>query len=250
MARTASASPDGADVAADLGPVACARELLEAIRADGDPTPYRERLAGFDDADLAPIREDRNAALAFWSNVYNAGTQLLLAERPTLYESRLRFFRFFNADCITVARTALSLDTIEHGLLRGSRSKYGLGYLPRFPRPGFERRYRLSDPDPRLHFVLNCGAESCPAIRSFRADDVDEQLERATRGYLESTVAFDADANVVRLPRLFRWYHGDFGGRSGIRELLREYDLIPADASPGLRYLEWDWSRAPGKFVD
>lgn len=237
-------------MAADLGPVDCARELLEALRADRDPAPFRARLAGFDDADLAPVREDRNAALAFWSNVYNAGTQLLLTERPALYESRLRFLRFFNADCITVAGTTLGLDTIEHGLLRGSRSKYGLGYLPRFPRSGFERRYRLAEPDPRLHFVLNCGAESCPAIRSFRARTVEEQLERATRGYLERTVAFDADANVVRLPRLFRWYRGDFGGWSGIRELLRECDCIPADASPGLRYREWDWSRAPGKFVD
>lgn len=245
-----SVSDDGEDArpVADLPPGDCARRLLEVLRADGDPTPYRRRLATYDEDALARVRTERRAALAFWTNCYNAATQLLLAERPGLYESWLRTLRFFRADAVTVAGAALSLDDIEHGLLRGKAS-LGLGYLPRLLPGGFERRYRLADPDPRVHFALNCGAASCPAIRSYDADRVDKQLDRATRAYLQ-TVEYDADAGVARVPRLFLWYRGDFGGGDGIRDLLRSYDAIPGDAAPRLDHRSWDWTRAPAKFTD
>lgn len=242
--RTAERGPDPA---ADLAPSDCACRLLEAVRAGEDPAPYRRRLAAYDDPALEQVREDRAHALAFWTNLYNAGTQLLLAERPALYESRLRFLRFFGADCLTVAGEALSLDDIEHGLLRG-RSGVGLGYLPRLFAGAFERRHWLAEPDPRVHFALNCGAASCPAIRSYDPDRIDEQLDRATRVYLES-VEHDPEAGIVTVPRLFLWYRGDFGGGDGVRDLLREYDAIPADAAPRLKHRRWDWTREARKFV-
>ncbi|ERH11871.1 MAG: protein of unknown function (DUF547), partial [halophilic archaeon J07HB67] len=114
-------------------PLAISRQYLRAVRV-GDPTdPARESLAAVSEDALAALSEP--AATAFWLNVYNAATQTLLTDRPALYDSRIRFFR---ADAVTVADTALSLDDVEHGLLRG-RSKYGLGYLPRLLRSGFER---------------------------------------------------------------------------------------------------------------
>jgi hypothetical protein len=142
----------------------------------------------------------------------------------------------------------VSLDGIEQGILRGGRSKYGLGYLPRLPRR-LERRYRL-ECDPRIHFALNCGASSCPAIRAYETDRVDDQLDAATELYLEDTVEYDPGAGTVRLPRVFLWYRGDFGGGSGIRSFLAEYDAIPAGATPRLRYRSWDWSKAKGEFVE
>ncbi len=234
----------------ELTPTACASALLTAVRTDEPPDPYLERLAEYDAAALAPLRSDRALALAFWSNCYNAGTQLLLSRRPELYESPVRFVRFFRATAVTVGGTDLSLDAIEHGILRGTRTKYGLGYLPRVLAGRFERRYRLPDPDPRVHFALNCGAASCPAIRAYDPDRIDDQLDLATRAYLDTTVDYDPEAGVVTVPKLFLWYRGDFGGGSGIRDLLREYDAIPADATPRLRHRDWDWSRAAGKFVD
>jgi hypothetical protein len=151
---------------------------------------------------------------------------------------------------VTVGDTALPLDRIENGLLRGGRSKYGFGYLPKLYVTRFERRYRLADCDPRIHFALNCGAESCPAIRAYEPDRVDEQLDLATRSYLDATVTYDAVAGVVRVPRVFLWFRGDFGGRAGIRAFLRAYDAIPDDATPKLRYDSWDWTRTPRKFVE
>lgn len=231
-------------------PTTLAAALLVACKR-GEPTDAaRTALAELSDDALAPVRENRDAALAFWLNCYNAGTQLLLDERPGLYGSPLRFVRFFRAPAIAVAGTDLSLDRIENGLLRGGRSKYGLGYLPKLPVGAFERRYRLPDCDPRIHFALNCGAASCPAIRAYDPDGIDDQLDLATRAYLDATVSYDPDAGVVRVPRVFLWFRGDFGGGSGIRTFLRRYDAIPEGASPRIRHRPWDWSKAAGKFAE
>lgn len=225
-----------------------AEELLVALRTDGDVDRWLSTLADYDETDLRPVRTDRKRALAFWLNLYNAGTQLLLERRVGLYESPLRFVRFFRAEAVTVAGHGLSLDVIEQGILRGGRSKYGLGYLPRIPRP-FERRYAVAC-DPRIHFACNCGAASCPAIRAYEPDRVDDQLDLAAEVYLEDTVEYDPDAGLARVPRVFLWYRGDFGGKIGILSTLRMYGVIPEDASPKLRYKSWNWERANGKFVD
>lgn len=243
-----TATPDSVGDS-DTSQTALAQNLLVACKR-GEPTDrYRDALAAIDDGDLRQVRTDRRTALAFWINCYNAGTQLLLEERPELYESPLRFVRFFWAPAITVAGTQLGLDRIENGLLRGGRSKYGLGYLPKMVVTTFEHRHRLSDCDPRIHFALNCGAESCPPIRAYEPEQIDQQLELATRSYLESTVAYDADENVARVPRVFLWFHGDFGGTSGTRTVLRQYDVIPAGTTPTIRYQSWDWTKSHRKFV-
>jgi len=230
-------------------PTEVAQDLLLATKVGDDPDPLLARLAAFDDADLERVRADRRTALAFWSNLYNAGTQLLLARRPELYESPLRFFRFFRATAVTVAGTDLSLDAIENAILRASRSKYTLGYTRQLWPGAFARRYRLSEPDPRLHFALNCGAESCPAIRFYEPPAVDEQLDAATDRHLDQTVEYDPESGVARVPRVCLWFRGDFGGGDGIREFLREYDAIPDGAAPTLRYRSWDWSKRRGNFL-
>ena len=252
---TTGSTPAGSDVdtssttGGDADPVRRAQDLLDATRTGGDVEPHLVALAAADDAALTPVREERETALAFWLNLYNAATQLLLDRRPELYESALRSLRFFRIEAVTVAGTPLSLDDVEHGILRGSGSSIGFGYLPRLFPSAFERRYRLDPVDPRIHFALNCGAASCPAIRHYEPDRVDEQLDLATRGYLESTVEYDAETGAVRVPRLFLWYRGDFGGGSGIREFLRTYDAVPEGAEFRVRYRSWDWTRDPGKFA-
>ena len=236
-------APTGDDAGAT--PTELAAALLVALRTGDDGEPSLSALASLSETALTPVRSDHETGLAFWLNCYNAGTQRLLAQRPGLYDSRWRFFR---APALTVAGHPLGLDTIEHGILRGSRSKYGLGYLPRLLPDSFEHRYRLATVDPRIHFALHCGAASCPAIRAYDPDTVDDQLDTATRTYLDATVEYDHDAGVVRVPRVFRWFPGDFGGRSGVRAFLRRYDQLPDDAV-GIDYLDWDWSRETPTFA-
>ncbi|WP_440764378.1 DUF547 domain-containing protein [Natronorubrum sp. DTA7] len=239
-------SRDGSskETVSPLDPTATAYRLLESVKRRHAPTPYLNSLSEADASDLETVRTDRRVGLAFWLNVYNAAAQLLLERRPALFESRVRFFR---ATAITIAGTALSLDDIEHGILRGGRSKYGLGYLPRLERTGLDRAYRL-EVDPRIHFALNCGAASCPAILAYEPDSIDEQLDASTRAYLEEHVEYDAERGRVRVPRLCLWFVGDFGGRSGVRRVIREFDQIPPGSSPSLRLLSYDWAKAPRQF--
>lgn len=232
--------------AIDRSPTDVARRLLERVRREEETEPFLRALAEADDTTLSPIRTDRRAGLAFWLDVYNAAAQLLLERRPALFESRLRFFR---APAVTVAGVELSLDDVEHGIVRGGRSKYGLGYLPRLARTGLDGSYRL-EPDPRIHFALNCGAESCPAILAYDPETVDETLDDATAAYLDRTVEYDAARNRVRVPRVCLWFLGDFGGPSGVRRLLYEFEQVPPESSPSLRFGAYDWTRTPRKFAD
>ncbi|MFW5965105.1 MAG: hypothetical protein ACOCQM_09570 [Natronomonas sp.] len=45
------------------------------------------------------------------------------------------------------------------------------------------------------------------------------------------------------------WFRGDFGGRCGILQFLREYDVIPASATPDIHYADYDWSLDAGRFA-
>lgn len=243
-ARPSDSIPDGDAV--DRDSTALAGRLLEGVRREEPVADVIEMLATCTDAELEPIRTDRRAALAFWLNCYNAATQLLLERRPALFDSRVRFFR---APAITVAGTALSLDDVEHGILRGRRSKYGLGYLPRLSRTGLGAAYRL-EPDPRIHFALNCGAASCPAILAYEPEPIDEILDEATRTSLERSVEYDPERDRLRLPRVCLWFLGDFGGPSGLRSFLRTHGVVPESAStPSLRFRGYDWSARPRAFA-
>lgn len=220
--------------------------LLEAIRQDENVEAYERQLAQLNFPDLRPVRTDQASGLAFWLNCYNAGAQLLLDREPTVYDTRWRFYR---RRAITIGDVSLSLDDIEHGIMRGSKSKYGFGYLPRIARTGMGRHYRL-DLDPRIHFALNCGAASCPAIRRYTADTVGDTLEIATRQYLRNAVTVRPTEDIVVVPRLCFWYLGDFGGWSGIRSFLKRYDILPSEATPTIQFNDYDWTKAARNFAE
>lgn len=241
-----SREPRAVGSGTDGPPSEVARLLLERVRREQPAESHLRAIANLDERELDGLRTDRRTALAFWLNVYNAAAQLLLDRRPGSFDSRLRFFR---TTAITVAGVDLSLDDVEHGIMRDNRSKYGLGYLPRLARTGFGSEYRL-DADPRIHFALNCGAASCPAILSYDPETVDRTLDEATVSYLDQTVTYDADRNRVRLPRVCLWFVGDFGGLSGLRAFLCEHGQIPSGSNPSLRFEGYDWTKAPRQFAD
>jgi hypothetical protein len=81
------------------------------------------------------------------------------------------------------------------------------------------------DFDARIHFILNCGAMSCPPIKVLRASaraadgtrqagdrgNVEQALLGATAAYMAAEVRVDAGSQTVYLPRLLMWYEKDFG---------------------------------------
>lgn len=242
--KTQSAHPTSDHLPDD--PLALAHAYLRGVRAGDSPTPYEAALRDLPRERLRDALETDDARLAFWVNVYNAAVQSILEASPETFDDQRTFF---SASIVTVAGERLSLDDVEHGLLRGSRPKWGGGYV-RDPFPGaFERAFRVRDRDYRIHFAVNCGAAACPPIAAYEADRIDEQLDLATESYLGQEVEYDEAVGVVRVPRLMLWFHGDFGGQDGIRDILHEFGCLPAGADPKVRFAAYDWTLETGRFA-
>jgi len=233
----------------ETDPVALSGALVTACKG-GDRTAaadHLERLGDWDRTELLDALEDDAERKAFWINVYNAAVQQLLGEDPDRYDDRRSFF---GTEYVTVAGEDLSLDDVEHGILRDGQSSLGLGYLrtPGMLLGEFVRAAAVDELDYRIHFALNCGATACPPIAAYTAEGIDEQLDLATESYLHSTVEYDSDAGRTTVPRLLLWYRGDFGGRSGIYRLLQQYGPVPEGTRPSVSYDAYDWSLDLGNF--
>jgi hypothetical protein len=102
--------------------------------------------------------------------------------------------------------------------------------------------------DPRIHFALNCGAASCPAIRAYEAEALDRQLEMATRVFLADPAGcrIEVETRTLHLSRLFHWYRRDFEDPVSFLhrhlEPDRAADLLALGPSPRIRYQPWDWT--------
>jgi hypothetical protein len=233
--------PDATDIVELPG------QFLLAVRRGEPRSEIVDRIADLDGRELLTALDDDRARLTFWTNLYNAVAQHALETDPDRYESSREFF---SAPLVTVAGEELSLDDIEHGILRRSFSKLALGYLRSPFRTEFCERHELDSRDPRIHFALNCGAESCPPIAAYTVGAIDEQLDWATEGYLAETVEYDPQAGRVRVPRVMLWFRGDFGRKRDIVAFLERYGQLPPGASPRLSYRDWDWSMDRGRYAD
>ena len=96
-------------------------------------------------------------------------------------EARTAFFSGATGATYEVAGHVLSLDDVEHALLRRSpagdaRSLRRTHARRRTFAPTLARKF-----DNRIHFALNCGASSCPPVKLFRDESLDEDLA-ARRG--------------------------------------------------------------------
>ncbi len=198
------------------------------------------RLRGFDPRRLGTHDE----RMAFWINLYSTLTVHAIVEFE-VRGSVLRRRGFFRRARYAVGEFVLSLDEIEHGILRGNRAP---PYFPSriFP-PGDPRRELvIGQPDPRVHFALNCGSRSCPPIAAYDADRLDEQLTTAAWSFLESGgMEVDLAGGEMALSKLLKWYAGDFGGRAGVVSFLKNYvEPRTAEALDGLRirWRDYDWS--------
>ncbi|AOV95185.1 hypothetical protein AQV86_04680 [Nanohaloarchaea archaeon SG9] len=217
------------------------RQLLEKAGKDEETEELRKKLAEMSETELSRSLDTENVKKAFWLNIYNAYTQILLKKRPSRYRVRTLFFM---KRYIEVAGKKLSLNSIEHGILRSSKLSFGFGYLKRSLASGFEKKFRVEKEDPRIHFALNCGAKACPPINFYRSDQIDSQLEKATENYLNQEVEVEED--VLYVPRVFYWFRGDFGGKKDVKEFLSEYGYEPEGKK--LKHRKWNWEMELEKF--
>jgi hypothetical protein len=194
---------------------------------------------------------DRNTGLAFWINLYNTlvlDAVIALGVRRSVMEQRAGL-TFFRQAAYIVGSQRMSCDDIEHGILRANRGH------PFYP----GMQFQSSDPrlkwviepfDVRVHFALNCASRSCPPIRAYSQENLDSQLELATRSYLAADVQILPAENVLYLSSIFKWFAADFGGRDGIIDFILSH--LPDEAGQtwlskqrdrvALRYKPYDWT--------
>lgn len=180
---------------------------------------YLAAAAGAD-----PDTFHRDAALAYWLNLYNAAAiRLAVAASRSGAASVLRVPGAFQRPVVTVSGEELSLDAIEHAKVR----RFG---------------------DPRIHAALVCGAVSCPTLGAepYRGDALDTQLDDQMRHFLaEGGAVADRDTGVLRLSRIFRWFGGDITRPHRMPTFLPARPRAVAGALiPWLPSATADWVRA------
>jgi hypothetical protein len=104
----------------------CAILFFNAVRNDDLEKANSEiKLLAEGSADVLELQLDTEAkAKAFWLNIYNTFVQYRLKNNPDLFRDRDAFFK---NPAITIAGQKLSLDDIEHGIIRRSTNKYSFG---------------------------------------------------------------------------------------------------------------------------
>ncbi len=223
------------------------KKLVQTARDKQDADDIIKELANIPLEKLEAELDNDAAKKAFFINVYNGFVQHILMKNPEKFEDR---GAFFSADQITIAGKLLSLDDIEHGIIRGSKVKWSLGLI-KDPFAGkFEKAFRVDDTDGRIHFALNCGAKSCPYIATFDAEIMDQQLDAIARQYLNKSSTYKPEENKVYVTSLMSWFRGDFGGKNGAKDYLRKYDVIPKDAKPDLEFKDYDWTLDLGNYTE
>ena len=129
-----------------------------------------------------PTAED---GLAYWINAYNAFTlHAIIAEYPITSVWKTRDGQFFQRKRHTAGGRGVSLDEIEHQILRRDFA------------------------EPRIHFAINCGSNGCPPVRltAYEGAGLRETLRTATEQFLASewNCRVDHEARRIFISRIFK----------------------------------------------
>jgi hypothetical protein len=80
-----------------------------------------------------------------------------------------------------------------------------------------------------------CGAKSCPAIKTYRASDVDDALTTATEAFFEvggGNLQLNPPKREVKLSRILDWYRIDFARTDEVRMRWLAAGLPPSPPPP------------------
>jgi thiol-disulfide isomerase/thioredoxin len=219
--------------------VKLSQEFMYAAKTGDETTSFIAALSNLEMSELIATIQTDDEKKAFWINLYNAYTQTVLKKNPEQYKQR---GKFFGSKQIEIAGRQFSLDDIEHGILRRSKIKWSLGHLNKLFPGKTKKKLRVDKLDYRLHFALNCGAKSCPPIAFYKPENINQQLELATKAYLRGEAEYDEATNTVKLPTLMSWFRRDFGGKKKMIALLQQLSIVPAGKNPKIKFKEYDWT--------
>lgn len=188
----------------------------------GHLASWLKELSGFN-AKLLLTGTDRKA---FWINLYNGLTNYLIISQG-IRESVWELPGFFKALKVSVGGFTLSLDDIEHGILRCNGARRN-GKPSQFAKDDPKLGLMVKAFDPRIHFALNCGSISCPPVAFYTATNIDSELALAEENFVRQEFVVDHQHKEIRCSEIFVWYREDFQHTYLNRHDLEGYAVYPA----------------------
>lgn len=193
----------------------------------------KKYVAGLEAVDVASL--DRPEQFAFWANLYNAKTiDVVLDKYPvkSIKDISLGGGLFalvtggpWKGKSTKVKGQDLSLDDIEHGILR----------------PGFK--------DARVHYAVNCASFGCPnlATEAFTGAKLEAQLDAGAKAYVNNPRGIRFSGAKATVSSIYSWFQVDFGGNEkGVIDHMRKYASpelkAKLDAITGFDGHDYDWS--------
>ncbi len=168
----------------------------------------------------APNEEDKLSFQAFWINAYNlAVIKGIVANYPI--NSPLDQSGFFDKTTYNLAGLAITLNDIENKMLR---AKFN---------------------DPRVHFVLVCGALGCPPIinKAYLPTTLENQLESQTIMAINNPDFIRVKGKKVQVSEIFKWYNQDFEtNKSTLVGFINRYKKEPLVDNSKISYYSYNWN--------
>lgn len=181
-----------------------------------------------------PTAMNRDAAMAYWINLYNAATVDVILDNYPVDSIRKIGGGFFSSGpwddkVVTVEGRALSLNDIEHGILRPIWN------------------------DPRIHYAVNCASIGCPNLMTqpFTSANLAGMLDQSARAYVNHPRGARVQNGRLTVSKIYDWYKVDFGNSdAGVIAHLRQYASGSLAAALGgvssISGTEYDWSLNQG----
>ena len=201
---------------------------VNLVRYEALDTEARGELTAYLEAMQAIAIEDysRDEQFAFWVNLYNAATVDVILENLPLGSIRdigILGSGPWKDDAVTVSGRTLSLDNIEHDILRPEWN------------------------DVRIHYAVNCASIGCPnlAPQAYTAAKLEEMLEAAAVAYVNHPRGFGGSSDQLVASSIYDWYQVDWGSEEGVLEHARKYAQGPTKAllegATSIGGYDYDW---------
>ncbi len=164
-----------------------------------------------------------NQKLAYWINLYNANTILLMVNNwpvKSIKEINKSGKGPWDIAFIKAEKKLYSLNNIENGIIR--------------------KRFN----EPRIHFAVNCAAKGCPNLRNeaFLPSKLAAQLTQQTKRFLADASRNKISSSSVQLSKIFEWYKGDFTKKGSLIDFINKYNSIKVSSSAKISFLEYNWA--------
>ncbi len=159
---------------------------------------------------ISMAKMDKNYLTAFAINVYNLMIKYAQV-KVGVPSTNLQRAAFFNKVKMNLGGDIFSFQELENGILRANAlPPYALRKV--FSPTDERLRLAVDKVDPRIHFGLNCGARSCPPVKKFSANDLNEELRIAALAFCEQddNVMINESSNTLTCNTIFKWYIEDF----------------------------------------